>query len=106
MQETEIANIGNVFLAATGNVVPNFNETTEEGTGTKDRKTSRSRKLLRRARLWRGKDYSNPIKKDFVDLHKPEQGRLFILDIGMIGNQGVSQNKNVLSVKRKLGKVF
>jgi hypothetical protein len=86
LQETEIANIGNVFLAATGNVVPNFNETTEEGTGTKDRKTSRSRKLLRRARLWRGKDYSNPIKKDFVDLHKPEQGRLFILDLGMIGN--------------------
>ena len=68
-------NIGNIFLAATGNTVPNFNQVVEEKTpAIRDRKISRSRRLLGRARLWKGKDYSNPIKKDFVDLHKPDQG--------------------------------
>ena len=62
-----------MFLAAASNGIPNFNQT-QEKTEAKNLKRSRSRKLLKRARLWRGKDYSNPIKKDFVDLHKPEQG--------------------------------
>ncbi|XP_028397281.1 phospholipase D1-like [Dendronephthya gigantea] len=71
--EKVIANIGNIFMTATANAIPNFSEITEERTKTKEAKISRSRKLLGRARLWRGKDYSNPIIKDFVDLHKPEQ---------------------------------
>lgn len=61
-------------MTATANGIPNFSEMMDEKTKTDKLKISRSRKLLGRARLWRGKDYSNPIKKDFVDLHKPEQG--------------------------------
>jgi hypothetical protein len=63
-----------MFLAASGNAIPTFTQATEEKTGSKGSRRSQSRRLLKRARLWRGKDYSNPIKKDFVDLHKPEQG--------------------------------
>ena len=62
-----------MFLAVAGNGIPNVNQTVEK-TEAKNLKRSRSKKLLKRAHLWRGKDYSNPIKKDFVDLHKPEQG--------------------------------
>ena len=73
-QEQEIRKIGALIVEGTmeGFDVPRCSDFTDKVTVEVEPGTSGGNKL------WLGKDYSNPITRDFFDVHRPYDGMLYL----------------------------